>query len=98
MARAYVCWINLFVDVYHNTVTVYAGFRRYLSSSNSGEGFEFAIMPNSLSMLVHSLEFVCIHKPRAISIIYTPYLSFNPVAVKRYEAFDNRNTAITARL
>ena len=33
-------------------------------------------------MLIHSLEFVCIHKPRAISIMYTPYLSFNPVAVK----------------
>ena len=51
-------------------------------------------MPNSLGMLVHSLEFACIHKPRAISVIYTPYLSFNPAAVKRYEAFDNRNTAI----
>ena len=46
-------------------------------------------MPNSLGMLIDSLEFVCIHKRRAISIIYTPYLSFNPVAVKRYETCDN---------
>ena len=53
-------------------VTVYAGFRRYLSSSNSGVTFDFANMPNSLGMLVHILEFDCIHKPRAISVIYTP--------------------------
>ena len=45
--------------------------------------FEFANMPNSLTMLIHNLEFVFIHKLRAISIIYTPYLSFKPVAVKR---------------
>ena len=42
-------------------------------------------------MLIHSLEFVCINKPRAIPTIYTPYLSFNPVAVKRDEACDNHN-------
>ena len=47
-------------------VTVYAGFQRYLSSSNSSVTFEFANMPNSLGMLVHILEFDCIHKPRAI--------------------------------
>ena len=39
------------------------GFRRYLSSSNSGVTCEFANMPNSLGMLVHILEFNCIHKP-----------------------------------
>ena len=39
--------------------------------------FEFANRPNSLTMLIHNLEFVFIHKLRAISIIYTPYLSFN---------------------
>ena len=37
-------------------VTVYAGFRRYLSSS--GATFEFENMSNSLAMLIHSLEFV----------------------------------------
>ena len=41
-------------------------------SSNSGMTFEFANMPNSLGTLVHILEFDCIHKPRAISVIYTP--------------------------
>ena len=45
--------------------------------------FEFANMPNSLAMLIHNLEFVFIHELRAISIVYTPYLSFKPVAVKR---------------
>ena len=45
--------------------------------------FEFANMPNSLTMLIHNLEFVFIHELRAISVIYTPYLSFKPVAAKR---------------
>lgn len=58
---------------------------RYLSSS--GVMHEFATnnkMPNSLAMLIHSFDFVFIHKPRVISIIYTPHLSFNPVAVERW--------------
>ena len=41
-------------------------------------------MPNLLAMLIHSFKFVFIHKPRAISMIYTPYLKFNSFAVKRW--------------
>ena len=33
-------------------------------------------------VIVHSFEFVVFRKPRAISIICTPYLTLNPVAVK----------------
>ena len=36
----------------------------------------------SLAMLVHSFEFVFIRKPRAISIICSPHITLNPVAVK----------------
>ena len=61
---------------------VYTHFRRYLSSYSAT--LEFATnMPNSLAMLIHGFWFVFIHKPRAIPIIYTLYLSFNPDAVER---------------
>ena len=39
---------------------------------------------SSLAMLVHSFEFVVIRKPRAISIICTPYLTLNPREIDYY--------------
>ena len=65
-----------------NPDLVYARFWRYLSSSSVT--LEFATnMSNSLAMLIHNFWFVFIHKPGATSIIYTPYLNFNPVPVER---------------
>ena len=72
----------LYIKQREKPVTVYAGFQCYLSSS--GAMFAFANMPNLLAILIHSFKFVFIHKPRAISIIYTPYLKFTSVAVKRW--------------
>ena len=55
-------------------------WRRSLCSNLGGIDLEKLYQ----ATLMHSFKFVFIHKPWAISIIYTPYLKSNSVAVKRW--------------
>ena len=43
-------------------------------------------MPNRLLLLIHCFNFSFKNKPQAISVIYTPKFSVNPVAVNKFSS------------
>ena len=75
-----------------NTIAIYGLSDHHLSHHTKPFGFAtcwvrymFATnMSNSLPLFIHCFNFSFNHIPEAISVIYTPKFSVNPVAVKRW--------------